>query len=75
MTFLLLALLVGFALATGIVLADSGLRLHSAFGNLAAQERVMKMQQPRPASRRGHAAVRPAPRAAAPLMPGALAVA
>lgn len=37
MALLLLALLAGFALATGIVLADSGLRMWSAFGALGAQ--------------------------------------
>lgn len=37
MTFLLLALLVAIAIATAMVLADSGLRLWSAAGGMAAQ--------------------------------------
>ena len=42
MTLLLIALLVAFAAATGIVLADSGLRLWSAFGGIAAQQAKLR---------------------------------
>lgn len=38
MTLLLIALLIAFAAATGIVLADSGLRMWSAFGEIGAQQ-------------------------------------
>lgn len=41
MALLLLALLAGFALATGIVLADSGLRMWSAFGALGAENAML----------------------------------
>ena len=42
MTLLLIALLVAFTAATAIVLADSGLRLWSAFGVIAAQEAKLR---------------------------------
>ena len=42
MALLLLALLAGFALATGIVLADSGLRMWSAFGALGAERAMLR---------------------------------
>lgn len=42
MTLLLIALLVAFTVATGIVLADSGLRLWSAVGGLKAQQAILR---------------------------------
>lgn len=42
MTLLLIALLAAFAAATGIVLADSGLRLWSAFGGMAARQAAVR---------------------------------
>lgn len=45
MTLLLIALLVALAAATGIVLADSGLRMWSAAGGIKAQ-RAMLLRQP-----------------------------
>lgn len=45
MTLLLIALLVALAAATGIVLADSGLRMWSAAGGIKAQ-RAMLSRQP-----------------------------
>lgn len=41
MTLLLIALLIAFAAATGIVLADSGLRLWSALGGLKAEHAML----------------------------------
>ena len=41
MALLMLTLLAGFTLATGIVLADSGLRLWSAFGTLGMQKTML----------------------------------
>ena len=41
MTFLLFAFLVGFTVLTGFVLADSGLRVWSAAGELASQRRAL----------------------------------
>lgn len=41
MTLLLIALLVAFAAATGIVLADSGLRMWSALGGTKAQQAML----------------------------------
>ena len=42
MTLLLLALLVAGAIATAIVLADSGLRLWSALGGIRRQQAMMR---------------------------------
>lgn len=39
MTFVMIALLIAFAVATAIVLADSGLRLWFAIGEIAAQRK------------------------------------
>lgn len=41
MTFVIFALLVTFAVATAIILADSGLRMWSAAGGIAAQRPVV----------------------------------
>ena len=46
MTFLLLALLAGFAIAAGIVLADSGLRLWSALGGIGGQQEMLQSSLP-----------------------------
>lgn len=46
MTLLLIALLIAFAAATGIVLADSGLRMWSAFGGIAAQQGRLRKDLP-----------------------------
>ena len=43
MTLLLIALLAGFAAATGIVLADSGLRLWSALGGIRVQQANLRV--------------------------------
>ena len=51
MTLLLIALLVAFAAATGIVLADSGLRLWSAFGGIRARQAVLRNGDGLPAAR------------------------
>lgn len=68
MTLMLLVLLAAFALGTGLVLADSGLRLWSALGLLKARAREL--------DRRGALPVimpsgrpRPAPRITAPAFP------
>lgn len=42
MTLLLIALLVAFAAAAGIVLADSGLRLWSALGGIRVQQAALQ---------------------------------
>ena len=42
MTLLLIALLIAFAAATAIVLADSGLRMWSAFGGIRAQQATLR---------------------------------
>ena len=42
MTFLLLVLLVAGTIATGIVLADSGLRLWSALGGIRSQQAMLR---------------------------------
>ena len=42
MTLLLLALLVAGTIATGIVLADSGLRLWSALGGIKGQQAMLR---------------------------------
>lgn len=52
MTFLIVALFAGFAVATGIVLADSGLRLWSAFGTIRAQQAMLRAGVAVPAARR-----------------------
>ena len=52
MTMLLLALLVAFAAMTGIVLADSGLRMWSALGGIRAQQAMLRGD-------RGDAGMRP----------------
>ena len=51
MTVLLIALLVAFAAATAIVLADSGLRLWSAFGGIGAQQALLRRGAGLPAAR------------------------
>lgn len=51
MTLLLVALLVALTAATGIVLADSGLRMWSAVGALKAQQIAMRSDSGLPALR------------------------
>ena len=51
MTLLLIALLVAFAAATGIVLADSGLRLWSALGGIRGQQATLRKVAGLPALR------------------------
>lgn len=57
MTLLLITLLVAFAAATGIVLADSGLRLWSAFGGIGTRQAMLRNGAGLPA-RRGQRAAR-----------------
>ena len=62
MIFVLVALLIVFAAATAIALADSGLRLWSAFGGLQAQQAMLRNgNSVRPARRCGHSARVPMP--------------
>lgn len=51
MTLLLIALLVAFTVVAGIVLADSGLRLWSAFGGIRAQQAMLRNGNGLPARR------------------------
>lgn len=56
MTLLVIALVLAAAVVTGTVLADSGLRLWSAFGVQAAQRRAMLAGAVLPVARAPHAA-------------------
>lgn len=56
MTLLLIALLIAFAAATAIVLADSGLRMWSAFGGIRAQRAMLRNNSGLPALRDRRAA-------------------
>jgi hypothetical protein len=51
MTLLLIALLIAFAAATAVVLADSGLRMWSAFGGITAQQAMLRNISELPALR------------------------
>lgn len=51
MTFLLIALLIAIVAMTGFVLADSGLRMWSAFSAIKAQQAMLKAPIPVPAIR------------------------
>ena len=56
MTLLLIALLIAFAAATAIVLADSGLRMWSAFGGIRVQQAMLRNISGLPALRDDRAA-------------------